>query len=118
MRRITVLAAAAALVGAVTFAPALAPAGERAEAPIAAPDLLHHVQFYGPGPYYGGHGWDRRRDRQAWRHQDDRARIASAARGEAYRIQEEREHRRAWRSAHRWRHGYGPAYGFSPYRSW
>jgi len=62
------------------------------------------TQFYGQG-YGGDHGggygqpdWHQRRE---WRQQHDEARIAEAARAEAWRIQQEREQRRQWRRAHR-----------------
>ena len=84
-------------------------------APIAAPRFLHQVQYYGAGPQHRDDGWERRRHRREWRHERDEARVAEAARREAYRIEAEREQRRAWRRA---QHGYDPAYGFGQHRSW
>ena len=118
MRRMMAMAAAAALVGTVAFAPTTAPAAQAAAAPIATPRLLHPVQFYGAAPFYGDDGWERRRQWREWRQERDEARIAEAARREAYRIEEEREQRRAWRRAQREQYGYGPAYGYGHHRSW
>ena len=62
------------------------------------------VQWYGPQGGPGWHydqGWERRRAWREWRHAEDEARIAEAARREAWRIQQEREQRRAWRHAQR-----------------
>lgn len=117
MRRMIAMAAVAALVGAATLAPTPVPAAEATKAPIAAPQFLHQVQFYGGAPYQGDHGWERRRHRREWRQERDEARIAEAARREAYRIEAEREQRRAWRRAQHG-HGYGPAYGLGQHRSW
>jgi Spy/CpxP family protein refolding chaperone len=120
MRRLlTAMAAAATLVGAATLAPTPAPAASAAAAPFAAPQSLHPVQFYGAGPHYGDHGWERRRQWREWRRERDEARIAEAARREAWRIEQEREQRRAWRRAMREQHyGYGPAYGYGHHRGW
>ena len=115
MRRMITMAAAAALVGTTAMAPTLAPAASAAAAPIAAPGPLRPVQFYGAAPFYGDDGWERRRQRREWRQHQDEARIAEAARREAWRIEQEREQRRAWRRA---QHGHGPAYGFGQYRGW
>ncbi|MBC7433821.1 MAG: hypothetical protein H7345_17320 [Rubritepida sp.] len=68
-------------------------------------------QGYGGG-YGGGYGaqgygepdWQQRRE---WRRQRDEARIAEAARQEAWRIGQEREQRREWRRAQREQSGYG-----------
>ena len=93
------MAAAAALVGAVTLVPTPAPAGSAAAAPIGAAQFVHHVQFYGEGPPWGDDGWERRRQWREWRR--------------------EREQRRAWRRAMREQHyGYGPAYGYGHHRGW
>lgn len=114
MRRLMTLAAAAALAGAATLTPTPVPARQSA-APLAAAQSLHLAQYYGAGPHHRDDGWERRRHRREWRQERDEARIAEAARREAYRIEAEREQRRAWRRA---QHGYGPAYGFGQHRSW
>ncbi len=116
-RSLMAMAAAAALVGAATLVPTPARAASAAAAPFAAPQSLHPVQFYGAGPCYGDDGWERRRQWREWRRERDEARIAEAARREAWRIEQEREQRRAWRRVMReQQYGYGPAYGY--YRSW
>ena len=107
------MAAAAALVGAATLAPTPTPAAEPEVAPVAVPLLLHPAQFYGARPYWGDGGGERRRQWREWRRARDEARIAEAARREAWRIEQERKQRRAWRRAMRERqYGYGPAYGY------
>lgn len=118
MRRMIATAAAAALVAAGSLPPTPASAAQAATAPVAAASPLHPVQFYGANPYYGDDGWERRRQWREWRQERDEARIAEAARREAYRIEAEREQRRAWRRAVREQHGYGPAHQFGPYRGW
>ena len=111
MGRVMAMAAAAVLVGAATVAPTHAPAAQAAAAPVLAPQSLHPVQFYGAGPYYGDDGWERRRQWREWRRERDEARIAEAARREAWRIEQEREQRRAWRHARReQRFGYAPSF--------
>jgi hypothetical protein len=118
------MAAAALLVGATALAPTRAPAASAAaaaaadHAPVAAPQLLHPAQFYGTGPYWGDDGWERRRHWREWRERRDEARIAEAARREAWRIEQEREQRRAWWRAQREQSGYGPAYGYGHQRGW
>ena len=112
MRRAIALAAAAVVVGTAALVPTSAIAAQAVE-PVAAPSFLHPVRFYGAGPHWGGDGWDRRRE---WR---DEARIAEAARREAYRIEKGREQRRAWRRAMReQQHGSGPSYGYGYERGW
>ncbi len=111
MRR-SLLAAAVLATGIVT---ALA-------APAQAYSPLQNAQYYGAAQGYGGQGyggqgyggqgyggqgyggqgdgqpeWQHRRE---WRRERDEARIAEAARQEAFRIQQEREQRWAWRRAH------------------
>lgn len=116
MRGVIALAAAA-LVGAATLAPSPA-----AAAPAAAESPLHPVQFHGATPFHGDDGWERRRQWREWRQERDEARIAEAARREAWRIEAEREQRRAWRRAMREQHGYNhgpdPAYGYGHQRGW
>jgi Spy/CpxP family protein refolding chaperone len=109
------------MVGTAAMAPTSAPAASAAaSAAIAAPGLLQPVQFYGAGPHWGDDGWERRRQWREWRQQRDEMRIAEAARREAWRIEQEREERRAWRRAMREQHGHGPdpAYGFGRFRTW
>ncbi len=111
MGRVMAMAAAAALVGAAALAPTPARAAAAAAAPFAAPQSLHPVQFYGAGPCYGDDGWERRRQWREWRRERDEARIAEAARREAWRIEQERERRRAqWRASREQRYGYAPGY--------
>ena len=117
MGRVMAMAAAAVLVGAATVAPTPAPAAQAAAVPVLAPQSLHPVQFYGAGPYYGDDGWERRQWRE-WRRERDEARIAEAARREAWRIEQEREQRRAWRHAMREQYGFGPVYGYGHPRGW
>ena len=117
-RSLMAMAAAAALVGAVTLVPTPAPAGSAAAAPVGAAQFVHPVQFYGAGPPWGDDGWERRRQWREWRAQRDEARIAEAARREAWRIEQEREQRRAWRRAMREQYGFGPVYGYGHHRGW
>lgn len=114
MRRSLMALAASALVGAAALAPNHVQAAAAAAAPLATPSFLHPVQFYDDGR------WERRRERQEWRQERDEARIAEAARREAYRIEAEREQRRAWRRERReQQYGYGPAYGYGGHqRGW
>jgi len=77
-------------------------------APAQAYSPLAQAQYYGAGQGYGGGGyggqgygqpdWQQRRE---WRRERDEARIAEAARQEAWRIQQEREQRHQWRRAQR-----------------
>lgn len=114
MHRIIATTFAAVLVGVATLASTPVPAAERNLAPFTARDLFQPAQFYGGEPYQGD-DWERRRHRREWRREREERRIEEAARREAWRIEREREERRAWRRAMRGQHGYGPAYG---YRSW
>ncbi len=74
---------------------------------------MHAIQYWGtaPRPWDGGE-WERRQRRREWRAWRDEARIAEAARREAWRIEREREERRAWRHVQR-QGGYGPG-GYGP----
>jgi hypothetical protein len=119
-RSLMALVAASALVVGGALAPEPALAAEQAVAPFVSPSFLHPVQFYGAEPHWGGDGWDRRGWRQEWRRERDEARIAEAARQEMYRIEAEREQRRAWWRARReQQHGYAPAYGYGGHqRGW
>ena len=82
-------------------------------APAQAYSPFGQAQYYGAGQGYGGQGyggqgyggqgygqpdWQQRRE---WRQERDEARIAEAARQEAWRIQQERQQRREWRHAQR-----------------
>jgi hypothetical protein len=87
------LLSASMLCAAAASAPGTATATE-------APGYLP-AQFYGAPPYSGGDGWERRREWQDMRRERDDARIAEAARREAWRIEQERDQRRAWRRAER-----------------
>ena len=118
-RSVKAMATVAALASAATLAPKPAPAAEAAIAPVASHQLVHPVQFYGAGPHWDDDGWERRRQWREWRERQDEARIAEAARREAWRIEQEREQRRAWRRAQREQHyGYGPVYGYGYQRGW
>ncbi len=64
-------------------------------------------QYGYAGQGYGQPDWQQRRE---WRRERDEARIAEAARQEAWRIEQEREQRREWRRAQREQ--------FGGYRSW
>jgi hypothetical protein len=66
--------------------------------------LLHAAQYYGER-HYGGDWGPRHRWREHRRARDE-ARIAEAARREAYRIQQERAYRRAARHARRDHYGH------------
>lgn len=112
MRGMIAMAAAAALVGAAPSASTPAFAADGGVAAIAPPSLLRPVQFYGDD-------WERRHRRE-WRRERDERRIEESARREAWRIEREREERRAWRRAVRGQHGYGygPVYGYVGHRSW
>ena len=104
MRRWALAAlAVAALGGTAARVPSAAAAAAAAHvSPDAA--LLHTAQYYGERPYRGDWG-----PRHRWREQrraHDEARIAEAARREAYRIEQERMQRRAWRHAQREPHGH------------
>jgi hypothetical protein len=91
-------------VNSITLAPAGASAASGARLPAASGGTIHTVQYWEPRPYDGG--WERRQQWREWRRERDEARIAEAARREAWRIEQEREQRRAWRNDH----GYGPGY--------
>jgi hypothetical protein len=87
---------------------ALAPSGALA-APVGSilageAGTIHRVQYWDQRPYDGR--WERRQQWREWRRERDEARIAEAARREAWRIEQEREQRRAWR----YQNGYGPRY--------
>jgi hypothetical protein len=99
---------AAVAVNAITLAPAGASAAPAAQVPAAAAHVVQPVQYWEPRPYDGG--WERRQQWREWRRERDEARIAEAARREAWRIEQEREQRRAWRQDH----GFGPGY----HRGW
>ena len=114
VRKTAVMIAAAAL-GEAALAPLTASAAPVSIAPVAPAEAVRTVQYWGAGPYYTDDGWERRRAWREWRRERDEARIAEAARREAWRIEQEREQRRAWWQAQRAQQfGYGPGY----YRGW
>src|SRR5687767_4870968 len=100
-RAVMAMAAVAAMACSVGVAPKSASAAGTTTAPVSAAHLFHPVQFYGAGPHWGGDGWELRHQWREWRRERDEARIAEAARREAWRIEREREERRAWRRAMR-----------------
>ncbi|ONG51104.1 hypothetical protein BKE38_16865 [Pseudoroseomonas deserti] len=114
MRRIVIAAMAATLVASsLTLG---APGAAAAPLPFVAPPGMvppgmalaaqyQTVQYWDPRGY--DNGWERRQQWRAWRREQDEARIAEAARREAWRIEQEREQRRAWRH----QNGYGPRHG-------
>ena len=112
MRRTTMALAAAA--AAAVFAAAGGALAAPPAASAGAPRLpAEPVQFYQPDYYrpdwrggprdFDEYRWQRRQQRRAF----EEERIAEAARREAWRIEQERAERRAWRHAQReryWRH--------------
>ena len=107
MRKTALSMIAAASLGLGLLAPAAGQAAPRDPA-------LQPVQYWGSGPQqvWDG-GWDRRAQWHEWRRERDEARIAEAARREAWRIEQEREQRRAWWRAQREQSYY---YGQGGYR--
>ena len=118
MRKTALTMIAAAALGLSALAPAsgsAASAAAAAAAPVASAEMIHTVQYWGAGPYQSDDGWERRLQWREWRRERDEARVAEAARREAWRIEQEREQRRAWRRAQREQHyGYDPGY----HRGW
>ncbi len=110
MRRWTMAALVASTLGCAAVAPVVGASTAQAGSGILRDAAsLHTVQYYGERRYGGG--WERRQHRQAHRRARDDARIAAAARREAYRIREERAQRRAWRHGGRpERYGYYRSY--------
>lgn len=104
MRRIRVAAAALLTASLLALASQPASAAPAARALAAAPVAAQTVQYWDPRT--GDDRWERRQQWRAWRRDQDEARIADAARREAWRIEQEREQRRAWRH----QHGYGPRF--------
>lgn len=104
MRRIVVAAAAAMTTSLLTLTAHNASAAPAATSVAAPPAVAQTVQYWYQRPYDGN--WERRQQWREWRRERDEARIAEAARREAWRIEQEREQRRAWRH----QHGYGPRY--------
>ena len=114
MRKTVLTMTAAAALSLSTLAPASGSAAPAAKAPVERSGMLHTVQYWGAGPH-SDDGWERRQQWREWRRERDEARIAEAARREAWRIEQEREQRRAERRAWReQRYGYGPGY----FRGW
>ena len=103
MRKTTMTMIAAAALGLSALAPASGSAAPAAAAaPVAPSEMVRTVQSWGAGPQpWDDGGWERRRQWRAWRQQQDEARIADAARREAWRIEQGREQRRAWWRAQR-----------------
>jgi hypothetical protein len=95
---------AAAALGSVALAPTGGSAAPVAVAAVAQGGAVHTVQYWGAGPQPWDDGWERRRE---WRQQRDEARIAEAARREAWRIEQEREQQYG---------GYGAGYDYQ--RGW
>ena len=118
MRKTVFTMFAAAALGSVALAPTGGSAAPIAVAAIAQGGAVHPVQYWGAGPQPWDDGWERRRQWREWRQQRDEARIAEAARREAWRIEQEREQRRAWRHAQREQQygGYGAGYDYQ--RGW
>jgi len=106
MRQTLMTMVATAALGSVILAPLTASAAPAGAARGAAVSAVHTVQYWTPSPYDGG--WERRQAWREWRRERDEARIAEAARREAWRIEQEREQRRAWREQ---QYGYGPRHG-------
>lgn len=104
MRRIVVAAAAAMTASLLTLAAHNASAAPAATSVAAPPAVAQTVQYWNQRPYDGN--WERRQQWQELRRERDEARIAEAARREAWRIEQEREQRRAWLH----QRGYGPRY--------
>ena len=99
MRRWALAAlAVAALGGTAARVPSAAAAAAAAHVP---PDaaLLHTAQYYGERFYRDG--WEPRHRWREHRRAHEEARIAEAARREAYWVEQERMQRRAWRHAQR-----------------
>ena len=115
MRKTMMTMIAGAALGLSALAPASGSAAPAAAAaPVAPSEMVHTVQYWGAGPPQPwDDGWERRHQWRAWRQQQDEARIAEAARREAWRIEQERQQRRAWWRAQREQQsfgGYGPGY--------
>ena len=111
MRRITMatMALVAGLSGTAGSTPAAAGEGSMVHGMPHSAALL--VQYYGDyREPYGRGNWSGRHQWQERRRARDEARIAEAARREAYEIERERADRRAWRHAQRHLHSY--------YRGW
>ena len=109
MRKATMTAIAAAALGLSALAPSSGSAASATAARVVRSGMAHAVQYWGPGPYRSDDGWERR---QQWHERCDEARVAEAARREAWRIEREREQRRAWWLAERERQSgyYGPGF--------
>jgi hypothetical protein len=111
VRKTTTTMVAAAALGFVALAPLTAAAGPASVPPVASHAAVRTAQYWGAGPQSWDDGRERRRQWRAWREQRDEARIAEAAQREAWRIEQEREQRRAWWRAQReQQYGYAPGY--------
>ena len=100
---------AAALGGMAGLAPSPASATQATALDGASRGAAQPIQYYGERRGDDG-GWDQRRDWREHRRAREEARIAEAARREAYRIEQERAERRAWRHTQRERDGYYRGY--------
>jgi hypothetical protein len=107
MRRWAMAALVVAALGGTAAAPS---ASAAAAAPGVSREaaMLHAAQYYGERPYRGD--WGPRHRWREHRRAHDEARIAEAARREAYRIQQGRAYRHAARHARR--DHYGPYRGY------
>lgn len=104
MRRTMMAMLAAVALSSITLASPTASAAPVVKIPSASGGVLQQVQYW--ERRYEGEDWERRQQWREWRRERDEARIAEAARREAWRIEQEREQRRAWRH----QYGYGPRY--------
>jgi flagellar biosynthesis/type III secretory pathway protein FliH len=110
MRRTTMTLITAAALGLIALTPANGSAAPAAT-PMPPSEMIHTVQYWGAAPYRSDEDWERRRHWRERREQRDEARIAEAARREAWQIEQEREQRRAWRHAQREQQfGYTPGF--------
>ena len=104
MRLIVVAAAAAMTASLLTLAAHNASAAPAFSILAAPQGAAQTVQYWDQRPY--DDRWERRQQWREWRRDRDEARIAEAARREAWRIEQERDQRRAWQH----QQGYGPRY--------
>ena len=106
MIRLIIMGLFAATIGSVaSLVSNNASAAQAAPQPSASAVPAQMVQYYVQPRHYDD-DWERRRYWREQRRARDDARIAEAARREAYRIEQERMQRRAWRHAERQRYGY------------
>jgi hypothetical protein len=108
-RNAVVVLAAVALGGIVGLTSVPASALQGTAAPEIGRQVMQPIQYYSGRPYHDER-WERRRYWREHRRMRDEARIAEAARREAWRIEQEQAARRAWRHAQRERYGYYRGY--------